>query len=82
MLPNDIVITAELKNNKRVVLEPNYSQLKCAYRYMTVNEIQSNSLDVDKKYVWYETRLFSTVEDGIRIIFANIEGTAVVINRF
>ncbi|QRV11457.1 hypothetical protein JR311_19810 (plasmid) [Bacillus velezensis] len=81
MKANDIIITAELKNKKRVVLEPNYSQRKCHYRYMTVNEVMNNSIDVNKKHVWLETRIFTTTEDGFRIIFANIEGTAIVLNK-
>jgi hypothetical protein len=78
----DIVITATLNNGKRIVIEPNPAQLKAQYRYMTKNEIDTNQIEVNKKHVWIETPLYSTVEEGVTFIFSRIEGTAVVVNRF
>lgn len=77
-----IVIVAELRNNKKVVVEPNYTQMKCHYRYLTDYEIENSTFASEKKYIWLETSLHTTLEEGVRIIFSNIEGTPVVFNRF
>jgi hypothetical protein len=78
----EIIIIAELKNGRKVALEPDLSQMKCYYRYLTEKEIDSNSFDTNGKYVWMEVELQTTVNKGIRYIFCMIDFTFIVLNRF
>lgn len=78
----DIIITATLNNGKRIVIEPNYTSEEIHYRYMTDAEISKGIIDTLGTYIWQSTKLYSTVEGGQTVLFANIEATPVVINRF
>lgn len=78
---NDLALVATLSNNKKVLLEPNYTQEKCFFRYLTGQEMLLNKLDVRLKANWLEAPIYSTTEQGVVIIFCVIEGTTVVLNR-
>lgn len=78
---SDIIATATLNNGKKVVVEPSYSQGKCRYRYITEREIRLNTLEPEKKHVWLETGIDSTVSEGMLKLFSVIDFTPVVFNR-
>ena len=79
---NDYVITAQLNNKKEIVLQPDYASRKLGFRYMTEQEISTGQLDLNRSYIWLERPIYTTQEGGQTIIFADVEGTAIVLQRF
>jgi hypothetical protein len=78
---NQIAVVAQLLNGKKVLLDISHPQGKCGYRYLTQYEIDNNTLKVDGKYIWYETPIRTTVEQGVKITFVTIEATPIALNR-
>lgn len=76
-----IALVATLNDGKKVLIEPNYYQSKMHYRYLSDIEVENETLEMNKKYIWHETPLYSTVEQGETLIFATIGATPVVVNR-
>lgn len=78
----DVALVATLLNGKKVLLEPNFDKKKVAFRYLSNLEIERNTLDIKKKYIFMETDLHRTIENGVTIIFCDIEATPIVLGRF
>lgn len=78
---NKYALVAELKNRKKVLVEPNHKNMSCAYRYLSDKEMADDTLYMDKKYIWYETPIHQTIEDGKHIFFSIIEVTPIVLAR-
>lgn len=77
----DFALVASLFNQKKVLVEPNYNKKVCAYRYLTQLEVDNNTLEVNKNYIWMEKPILSTVEDGVTIVFVTIDSTPIVLQR-
>lgn len=84
MANKDLALVATLFNDKKVLLEPNYTTRKCAYRYLSGSEMLMNKLDIKngKSHIWQEVPLYTTVENGETLVFATIEANPIVLNRF
>lgn len=78
---NDVALVATLSNGRKVLLEPNFTQEKCGYRFLTNEEMTMNKLNVRVRGVWFESPIYSTTEKGELIIFTIIEGNTVVLSR-
>ncbi|WP_167514929.1 hypothetical protein [Bacillus wiedmannii] len=74
-------MVASLFNQKKVLVEPDYNKKVCAYRYLSQLEVDNNTLEVNKNYIWMEKPILSTVEDGVTIVFVTIDSTPIVLQR-
>lgn len=79
---NDVVVVATLFNGRDVIVEPDYSTKKCAYRYLTEVESKTMKLDTNGQYIWQEVPIYTTDENGETLIFVTIDVTPVVLGRF
>jgi hypothetical protein len=77
----DFALVATLFNGKKVLVEPNFERQKVAFRYLSDDEVKNDTLDMSKKYIFLETDMHKTVEDGVTIVFCDIEATPVVLAR-
>lgn len=77
----ELALVATLNNGKKVLLELHHEVRKCHYRYLTQNEIDSNQLKLNGKYVWLETDVHNTIERGERLTFVTIEATPIILHR-
>ncbi len=77
----DFALVASLFNQKKVLVEPDYNKKVCAYRYLSQLEVDNNTLEVNKNYIWMEKPILSTVEDGVTIVFVTIDSTPIVLQR-
>ncbi|PGA05609.1 hypothetical protein [Bacillus mycoides] len=77
----DFALVASLFNQKKALVEPNYNKKVCAYRYLSQLEVDNNTLEVNKNYIWMEKPILSTVEDGVTIVFVTIDSTPIVLQR-
>lgn len=83
MMDGMMTVIARLENGKHVVIAPERS--KVVWRYLTDGEMDDMGelkLDVIRNYIWFESKLETTLEQGITVYFAVIDGTNVMMNRF
>lgn len=83
MMDGMMAVVARLDNGRYVVIAPERN--KVVWRYLTDGEMDDMGelkLDVIGNYIWLESKLETTLEQGITIYFAVIDGTNVMMNRF
>ena len=81
MINPKYTIVATLFNGKKIIVEPDFGLMKCHYRYLTQIEIDSESFDLRSKFIWLETPIYKTVEEGVTLIFSTVEATPIVLSR-
>jgi hypothetical protein len=74
-------LVATLINGRKVLVEPNYKDMKCPYRYLSDKEIADETLYTDKKYIWHEQPIYRKFEGQRGTIFTTIEATPIVLAR-
>lgn len=78
-----MTVIARLENGRYVVIAPESN--KVVWRYLTDGEMDDMGelkLEVIRNHIWFESKLETTLEQGITIYFATIDGTNVKMNRF
>lgn len=78
-----MTVIARLNNGRQVVIAPERNRV--VWRYLTDKEIDDMGelrLDVIGNYLWLESKVETTLEQGITVYFAVIDGTNVKMNRF
>ncbi|MDY7043666.1 hypothetical protein RVS70_05545 [Virgibacillus sp. M23] len=79
---DDIVVSAKLSNGKQIIIKPFDSE--ALWRYKTQSEIENDTFEVYKNYIWFKSLIMTTTEEftGIKTIFTNINGDNVMLNRY
>lgn len=78
-----MAVIAKLNNGRDVVITPERN--KVFWRYLTDKEMDGMGelqLDVIGNHLWFESKVETTLEQGITVYFAVIDGTNVKMNRF
>lgn len=79
----NIAYVAKLFNNKKVLIDTtDLSKGSASYRYLTQDEIEQDTLNTNKKYIWLETPVRTTKENMFTIVFINVDSTPIVLYRF
>lgn len=76
------VAIAELRNGKKVFVEPDVIGKACRYQYVTEQQMEWQGTPLPSpKGLWLQTPIYDTVEQGVRIFFITIEATPIAITR-